>query len=270
MVEHALAYAGAGFHVLPCHWPTNGGECSCSTVGCKAAGKHPATKHGVNDATVDPEEIRRIWGRRPLANIGIATGEKSFDVVDVDADKGGYQSLEQLIRNNGPMPITARSRTGGGGEHICFRHLVGIRNNNTGKLGEGLDIRTDGGYIVAPPSLHRSGRRYEWIDGGEIVDAPEWLETILRQEFASKSQVKDKISEEQWRAISIAGGMTAGDRHNAVASVAGLLLNDRKIEPHLAEILVHGYNLMCCEPPKSRAEVQKIINYIWRRTLGER
>jgi Bifunctional DNA primase/polymerase, N-terminal/AAA domain len=142
------------------------------------ADKTPLTVHGFKDATLDEATITAMWTRDPDASIGIATGVISnLFVFDVDPDKGGFESLEQLEEQYGPMPVTPTSATGGGGYHYYFQiPATGLRCS-TGDIGPGIDTRGDGGYVIAPPSLHKSGERYEWIDGLDtpLARVPEWI-----------------------------------------------------------------------------------------------
>lgn len=159
LVDYALEYANRGWPVIPLHTPVEGG-CSCSKSDCNSIGKHPRTKNGLKNATTDEKQIRAWWKRWPAANIGILTGAASGFIV-LDVDHGGEKTLDELQRQNGPFPKTMESITGGGGMHILFAHPGGKIRNKV-RFAEGLDIRGDGGYIVAPPSLHKSGKRYEW------------------------------------------------------------------------------------------------------------
>lgn len=108
--------------------------------------------------------IKAWWERWPTANVGVPTGQSSgLLVLDVDARGGGPQSLAALERENGPLPPTARSRTGGGGLHIFFRYPTGEEvRNSAGLLGPGLDVRGKGGYVVVPPCHKQSS--YGWIE----------------------------------------------------------------------------------------------------------
>jgi hypothetical protein len=124
---------------------------------------------GLKHATTDPDVIRAWWTRRPRANIGMATGYRSgIVVVDIDLDKGGFETLTALIHRYGEWPTTPAVRTGGGGLHFFFRYPegAGIRNDAGKRLGPGLDVRGEGGYVLLPPSTHATRRLYEW-EGGE-------------------------------------------------------------------------------------------------------
>lgn len=153
---------------------------------CRSDGKEPITEHGCKDATKDPAKICSWWKRWPNANVGIATGAISGVVVlDVDPQKGGHQSLVMLVAKYGELPITPTVLTGGGGQHIDFQLPEGAEiHNSAGTLGPGLDVRGEGGYVIAPPSWHPSGQAYRWapearIDEVELAPPPDWLITLL-------------------------------------------------------------------------------------------
>lgn len=171
-----------GWAVFPLHWIERG-RCSCKRPDCGNQGKHPLVGHGFLDATRDAAQIQAWWDKWPAANIGIATGRASgLVVLDVDPRNGGEDSLEGLRLQHGPLPPTVQSRTGGGGDHYLFAYPplpVGDRIQS-GKFLAGLDLKADGGYIVAPPSVHASGRAYAWEASsvpGEVPFAPPpaWL-----------------------------------------------------------------------------------------------
>jgi len=136
--------------------------------------KRPATQHGVADATTDAEILRAWWSRSPAAGVAIATGACSgLVVLDVDPRSGGDESLIELEERFGPLPETAISLTGGGGTHYLFAH-PGIHVPNRTALGglTGLDLKGDGGYVCAPPSLHPNGRVYVWNVMAHPDDVP--------------------------------------------------------------------------------------------------
>lgn len=190
LLQAALAYAALGFKVFPLHGVVDG-RCTCRKspeehVKGRKPGKHPATEHGLKEATDDPDQIRKWWRRNPRFNVGIATGEASgFWVLDVDGEDGA-NALDALETVNGRLPQTVGQMTGGG-RHVCFRwDPDGPEIRNRGRIGKvPVDARGNGGYIVAPPSVHMSGRRYAWWDGcapGEIAfaDAPAWLVELAK------------------------------------------------------------------------------------------
>ncbi len=176
--DAALRYNERGWRVLPLHTPVE----DCCTCGddCGSAGKHPRVLWP--DAQyIDRAQVDRWWRRWPEANVGVVTGAASgLLVLDVDPAHDGAKSLSHLERRYGGLPVTLTARSGGGGLHIYFVH-PGVRiGPSAGKLGAGLDIRCDRGLIVAPPSRHASGTRYEWIGVTSTPAAPpEWLVTAL-------------------------------------------------------------------------------------------
>ena len=149
------------------------------------------------------------WKQWPFARVGIVTGNFSgLVVVDIDPYKGG--SIEGLN-----LPATLISKTGGGGWHYLYRHHGKCPiPNATNWPRAGVDIRGDGGFIVAPPSLHVSGERYEWpmgFDPSLIADCPAWL--IERD--LQKSNIYDLLN-----------GVSVGQRNDAATRIIGLILSD--------------------------------------------
>lgn len=160
----AKEYAQRGWYVFPIHSIDNG-ECTCGKIGCSDAGKHPKVFRGLKEATRDLDKIEDWFGGTEKSNIGIVTGEISgITVIDIDVGegKGGAESWAELIKEKGE-PETLMSQTGSGGMHVIFQYNSSLKTASN-VLGKGIDSRNDGGYIVAPPSVHRSGGVYEWIN----------------------------------------------------------------------------------------------------------
>ncbi len=161
-LEAALEYAAKGWHVLPLHTVV-AVACTCSKRAlCRSAGKHPRIETGEEHeaASVDTSVIRAWWRRWPTSNIGIVTGTRSgLVVVDVDPAKGGLISLEKFTAG-GAFPKTPTVVTPSGGFHFYFKHPGGKVPCRVGLL-PGIDIRGDGGLVVAPPSRHVRGV-YGW------------------------------------------------------------------------------------------------------------
>jgi len=184
IVSVALGYAHRGWPVLPLHG-IQVGLCTCGSAECDKPGKHPRIRSGKGHsaATLDQEKIDVWWKQWPTANVAIRTGAPSgLVVLDVDTAHGGESSLTTLL-GEAALPVTPVVRTGSGGRHIYFAHPARRIRNAVG-LRPGLDLRGDGGYVVAPPSLHASGGRYEWIldpDRVQLAAAPTWLLCLVEQ-----------------------------------------------------------------------------------------
>lgn len=135
--------------------------------------------HGLKDASADCDVARARWTETPTANIGIATGAASgFWALDVDPKHGGNKSLAGIMDQHGRPPPTVSVHTPSGGLHLWFRWPKGIEiRNSAGRVGPGIDVRGEGGYVVCPPSALSTGGRYRWVEpaAGRIAEAPWWL-----------------------------------------------------------------------------------------------
>jgi hypothetical protein len=127
--------------------------------------------------------IRRWWARWPRSNVAIRTGAQSgLVVVDIDPAHGGEKSVAELERVHGALPLGRAIRTGSGGRHLYFRHPGGIVRNDAGRvLGRGIDLRGDGGYVIAPPSRIAGGPYALLAHGGLVPDLPEWILELLAE-----------------------------------------------------------------------------------------
>lgn len=182
--EAALGYAGRGWRVFPLHGFVNG-ACTCGRPSCSSPGKHPLVRRGLYEASTDARVIKEWWRRWRSANVGVATGAVSqIAVIDVDLP-GALVSLPRLVEVE--LPATLTGLTGGGGLHLMYRCIDEELGNSAGRLpgldGDlpGIDLRANGGYVVAPPSTHASGGYYSWLDpAAETVAAPTWLKQPAR------------------------------------------------------------------------------------------
>jgi hypothetical protein len=181
MVPAALDYAAHGWAVFPVRWISDG-RCGCGMSDCPSPGKHPLTRRGVKDATTDARVIAGWWRRWPDANLALATGAASgVVVIDVDPPRGELSLT--LLKNAGfVLPETATVRTGSGGLHLYFAAPYLPLGNSAGRLPgvglelPGIDLRADGGYVVAPPSVHVAGSGYVWLQPEvELAEGPPWL-----------------------------------------------------------------------------------------------
>ncbi|MBR5606455.1 MAG: bifunctional DNA primase/polymerase, partial [Verrucomicrobia bacterium] len=146
--------------------------------------KKPLTPHGCKDAKKTPGPIKAWWKKWPDANIGVATGSLSNLVVidlDIDEDKGldGVHEMTIWENDNGDLPETARAITGRGGSHIYFHYEGSDLKNRTG-ISDGVDVRGEGGYVIAPPSIHPNGTVYEWECDPDEVSVAEVNEQVKK------------------------------------------------------------------------------------------
>jgi hypothetical protein len=195
--------------------------------------------------------------------VGIVTGVvSSVVVVDVDPLHGGAASLEALEQAHGPLPDTVRATTGGGGWHVYFGHPGGSVPNKVG-LVAGIDLRGDGGFVVAPPSIHPSGRPYAWLrpdrpDEAAPAAMPAWLVELVRERGYRPGHTLA-----HWRRL-VKEGVQEGERNSSIASLAGHLFW-RGIDPKVALDLLLCWNARRCQPPLSEEEVARTVDSIMRR-----
>ncbi len=161
----AKDYISRGWHIFPLHSIENG-LCTCGKKDCANAGKHPRTPDGLKSATADVQKIEEWFNpSAPAANIAIATGKISnltiYD-IDIGDGKNGADTWIAALGDVGE-PRTLMAKTGSGGMHVFFKYNSALKTR-VNALGAGVDIRNDGGYVVAAPSIHKSGRHYTWID----------------------------------------------------------------------------------------------------------
>ncbi len=191
-LDWALYYASLGWSVVPSHRVVRleGGQTACTCekgTACISKGKHPAVGWVQFQETRADENCLRSWftGKYKGFGVGIITGRVSgIFVIDVDEAPGkdGPETLRNLQIIHDDLPITVTAKTGGGGRHFLFKHPGGDAWITTARnvLGPGVDVRGDGGFIVAAPSLHESNRLYLWDENAhprttEISDSPAWL-----------------------------------------------------------------------------------------------
>jgi len=242
-LKAALAVARTGKPVFP----------------CRPGGKEPLTKRGHIDATTDPRKIHMWWKRWPSANIAVPTGKRSrVLVIDVDPDKGGKESLALLEDSHGALPKTRTHRTGSGGVHYILTYPEGAEiRNSAGKLGRGLDVRGEGGYIIVPPSRTTGG--YEVLDALPLADAPPWLTEILTEPQRPAVKVRRITTA---ASIGVDGPpILEGSRDYTLARIAGRLHDGTRSLEDLARELLE-INARRCEPPLPDQQVVKVARSI--------
>lgn len=255
LLETALGYAKRGWAVFPLHSSING-VCSCGKRECLNPAKHPRIEGGFKAATTDPDTITKWWTTWPDANTGVATGAISgIVVVDTDLKHDGPQTWLELQDQHGPID-TLTTLTGGGGNHWIFRTPTDrTLRNTTGKLGKGIDTRGEGGYIVAPPSIHISGDRYEWDHQAEIAHMPDWVLSLWEESTFGNGH---GLPAETVEAIP------DGQRNDTLFRIGGSMRRQGLSK----DAIVTGLLAIPCESPMSDDEVRQIANNICRYPAG--
>ncbi len=261
LLAHALDYAATGWHVFPCHTPIERDGttiCSCSKgAACpeKTQGKHPRTIKGLTDATRDPEQIRKWWTMWPTANIGGIPASANLIAFDLDTD-AALATAQTLGLFAEP---TREVRTGNG----THRYYANSHPLTTGALVKGLVVRSGHGYVLLPPSLHRSGRRYEWVDASVPYNSlPPAAEQAVR-EATSPEAAKERV------ALAIhQQRIPAGERHGTLLALAGSLAS-AGVRSDMALQLVLDANTSRCDPPKPSDEVRRLVEYAYEQEHAE-
>lgn len=246
LLQAALAYAARGWSVFPAHGVV-GGVCTCGGAARCSPGKHPRTTDGLHAATTDPVRIRGWWRRWPDSNLAIRTGKASrLVVLDIDGEEGEAE-LARLERRHAALPPTLQVRTGGG-RHLLFYHPGEEVRCSVRRIGPGIDVRGNDGYIIAPPSRHARGVCYRWIphDPGEDPPAslPVWLLALLRTPDSPTSGEQDQT-------------VPQGRRNNYLFSLAAAMRR-RGLAPEEIEPALQRVNERRCEPPLPEREVNGI------------
>jgi hypothetical protein len=252
--DDAIALGGKGLRIFP----------------CRERGKEPAIADNLRRATTDVNLIAGWW-QATNYNIGIATGEGSgIWVLDVDGDEG-ETTLRQLEAEHGALPSTVEAITGKG-RHLYWRwpsHRV-IRNRQVNPDMPGIDVRGNGGYVLAPHSIHPSGRIYAWsVDSAKsFEDAPEWLLDLIVTGGGGTRRTSDAAySPDQWQSF-LDDSVDGSRRGAAVARLYGLLAR-RYVDPIIALGIAQMFNQVRCNPPLDREEVEKISFEIAHREAGQ-
>jgi replicative DNA helicase len=226
------------------------------------------------------EEVHHWFTMNPDANIGVITGPVSnLLVFDLDS-----QHAEEYAEENGGFPDTPISITGRG-RHVWVKYPEGIDFKNSVNKNLDIDIRADGGFVVAPPSQHGSGNFYEWQEGYSLADyklAPcnEWMMYYLEHlheapdkkkepptEIASvlewvdtnKSSKKKESSENEIVEI-LKNGCSQGSRNHTATKVAGHLIKTIKNKDE-AMVMLENWNLKN-NPPLDFSELKSVFESV--------
>src|SRR5262249_35638808 len=232
---------------------------------CQPRGKEPASDAGLHAATTDVERINRWWRAFPDLNIGVATGTASgIFVLDIDGENGGGSLLKL---NSGHAAVPPRVEAIAGKVRHAFIRIGKYKIcNSVGQIGIGLDIRGDGGYVIAPPSIHPSGRPYAWsVDTArDFADAPDWLIAMVAAAKGGNNKAGKPL--EHWHKV-LTEPIRNGERNATLASMTGKLLQMGVTDAVLIYDLVNCVNLARCEQPLSPSEIETIVISVMRTHL---
>lgn len=266
LLEADLGYADRGWPTSPLYWPKGKSlACACGKSDCgRDTGKHPVyqaglLEHGLKDATIDKDEILRRRELFPYANIGIRTGTVSrLVVIDVDGYEG-EASLAKLEAVHGALPATYEVKTGRGRQlYFTLPDGVVIRNS-AGRLGPGLDVRGEDGYVVAPPSRHYSGSFYTVVHDRDLAELPSWLIELLA---ASDAGAPDDGDLPRFDPKTVLAGVREGKRDDQLYKYA-CSLRARNVNKGEAEILV-SVAAENCDPAFPVAKALEKVKRVWQ------
>lgn len=232
----------------------------------KAEEKRPHTPHGCKDAKKDPGAIRAWWKKWPNDSVGIATGSISNLIVideDLDDDKGldGIMAVDAWEKdNNVKLPATARAITGRGGAHLYY-HYTGKDILNRAGIIDGVDVRGEGGYVVAPPSIHPNGVEYAWEEDPDDIGIAEVDEVVLK--FLATGTVKESGEKFQLPSI-IDSGTRNSTLYHFACSLQAQGLSDTAIKAAVQE-----ENKLRCVPPIDDDELELLIGSALKYAKGE-
>ena len=248
--EAALEYAKLGYAVFP----------------LKPKTKEPATTHGFYEASTDPGTIEAWWVKNPDYNIGIACGN-GLAVIDIDQHpedgKFGLDTLRAWEKDHGELQPTWTVLTGTGGLHYWYKTALDFKN--AVEVLPGIDIRSKGAYVVAPPSIHPNGTEYEWEASGDPAEVKMAALAGSALELASLAEVKKKrdTSAPAYKQYDVIG---KGRRQDALMSLMGHLKNLNLTDDAIKDA-VRRENEAKCDPPMSEEELRKEIFPFLRRNI---
>lgn len=239
LADAAIAYAEAGLAVLP----------------LRPRRKEPygsMVRRGVKDATSDLEQIEWWWRLKPTANVGIATGN-GLAVIDVDPRHGGQVDPA--------WPDTLTARTAGGGWHLYYGVTERVRNSNSA-IAPGIDVKSDGGYVVAPPSLRDDGQwSWDTVMPLTMVSASVF-HAVAKARTRGKNR-RARTGQERRSPFVPAEVIPEGQRHSELTRWAGWLRGQGYSTQEIEEVL-SAVNVSACVSPVPEKELAEIAQWAGR------
>lgn len=248
MLSEALQLANKGFKLIPCKE------------------KIPIIKKWQFNATNNRDKIKELWSNNHY-NIGILTGADANNLVIIDCDvkeevNGINNFLEFLNRENIELPKTLMATSGRGGKHYYFRSKSSNIKNGINVFDKGIDIRANGGFIIAPPSLHSNGNYYKWDNDYDIADLPQSLENLLLQDKPkektknTKEKKKNCIDIKRYSEIA---NIKTGERNDTLFRLASKLIDSGLCYSAILDAINTENECKCIEP-LTKEEVKSLVN----------
>lgn len=263
MLEQALYYASIGLSVIPVHGMVDG-VCTCGKKGCSKPGKHPRIKWRLShEKALTESELKALWKRLPGSNVGIVTGKVSgIAVIDIDGEEG-VESLKEVGLSIPDLPPTPTTMTGGGGYHLIYKMPDSTQIKNAVGLLKNVDIRADGGMIIAPPSLHKSGVNYTWVDGRSFRDLDpvdfDFSRLFKLTNGDEGKKTKKKKAKRDWFEKYL-NGVGEGERNSIAARLAGRYFGLGMTQMEV-EVMLRAWN-QANDPPIPVSELNVILDSI--------
>jgi len=253
-LDYALRLAHFGYRVFQCHW-IMGGACSCGNLSCAHAGKHPIFPGWQTAANTNRSCLRRWWDALPFANPAIACGaESSLTALDADGAVG-LDRLRELEREHGELPLAPRVLTGSGGMHLYFQYEPEL--NNAVRFDAGLDIRTEGGLVIAPGAVNARGP-YLFEAGHSAADVPRakmprWLVELVKQGQYSAADGRFTLPPQP---------VVEGNGRNNLIYRAGRSMRAKGFGARAIEAALIATNDESCSPPLGPVEFASIVKSV--------
>jgi hypothetical protein len=242
---------------LYCQWALFYQTLGWSVVPVRPSEKIPAVQWAAYQTAPASREQIGEWWEGPFRGFsvgliqGAAAGTFVIDIDDHELEgRNGSEALRELERRNGPLPDTAEAITGSGGRHLFFRHPGdGVRIRTVKDIaGRGIDVRGDGGFVVAAPSLHLSGRHYAWeVDHHPPdvmpVQAPGWLIEIV-QESGTNQPIRESGASDGGIVTDAFNRVIDGREGymvEVIAAALGSFVREHRRAPDASDLFQHAW-----------------------------
>ncbi len=255
--REALADVRRGFAVFP----------------CRPREKRPAVGRGLNEWTTSEVDAILHWTRHKYDNIGITCGTPSGGLLVLDFDvsdtKDGLATLREWEAINGELPETATARTGSGGMHMFYRtSRTGLHPSANAELG--IDVRTDGSYVIAPGSVHPCGEVYAWTctpEECDIADADDVVYSLL--DYVQRNGgTEDTTTKKPNGKFKLPETIVKGERDNVLYKYACHLRAIGRSDEEI-EMSVAGANASRCKPPMEASDIKRITRQACKHEQGD-